>query len=241
MKQQQTATLAELNSTQQDIKNWFDKTYKKWGFMYLRPQPAYEIFGQALNSQKGDKHLDVACGLGLLLNTMIKRGVDAHGVDLSDEAIKKASAYCPAANIQQANAEHLPFKDETFDSISCIGSLERMLDREKALREQVRVAKKDAKICLMVRNSEHFVWKYFWKSLGIRNKEGHQDAMNLSEWTALFEKAGLKVEKVYPDHWPYYKIRRFLTPWKKLDTSRIMKFPFSINLAYEFIFILKKS
>ena len=203
MKQQtQTINVLEMSDTQLEIKNWFDHTYKKWGFMYLRPQAAYEIFAEILKPKKGDKHLDVACGLGLLLNTMANRQVNVHGVDLSEEAISKASQYCPSANIQQANAEFLPFEDETFDSITCIGSLERMLDREKALKEQARVAKKDARLCLMVRNSEHFVWKYFWKPFGIRNQKGHQDAMNLKEWTELFEKAQLKVEAVYPDHGP---------------------------------------
>ena len=234
------AELPPMSETQQEIRNWFNDTYKKWGFMYLRPEPAYEIFASIIKPEKGHKHLDVACGLGLLLNTMTRHGAMTYGVDLSDEAIKKAKEYCSEADIRIANAEQLPYENESFDSISCIGSLERMLDREKVLKEQFRVLKSDGKVCLMVRNSEHFVWKYLWKPLGIQNKKGHQDAMNLQEWTDLFEKSGYKVEALYPDHWPYYKIRRFLPPWK-IDPAKILKFPFSIQLAYEFIFVLRKS
>lgn len=221
------------------IKNWFDSNYKRWGFTYLRPIQAYEIFRSILNTQKGETHLDVACGLGLLLRVMTMRGAQSYGIDLSEEAVKQARDYCPEAEIQEANAEQLPFEDATFDSISCIGSLERMLDRKKALKEQMRVLKQDGRLCIMVRNSEHFVWRYLWKPFGIQNKKGHQDALNLDEWSALFQEVGLKVEGLYPDHWPYYKVLRYFK--RSVDFGKIRKFPGSIRSAYEFIFLLKRA
>ena len=231
-----------LTMTEQlKIKDWFDSNYRRWGFTYLRPLQAYEIFGGILDPRQGDRHLDVACGLGLLTKVMSQRGAACDGIDLSEEAVRKAKEYCPEATIQEANAEQLPFDDQTFHTISCIGSLERMLDREKALKEQMRVLKEEGKLCIMVRNSEHFVWKYFWKPFGIQNKKGHQDALNLEEWTALFEKVGLKVEAIHPDHWPYYKVIRFLKPRRWINFSKVLRFPFSIRLAYEFIFVLKKA
>lgn len=223
------------------IKSWFDSNYKRWGFTYLRPLQAYEIFGGILNPAKGNTHLDVACGLGLLLKVMCGRGAIGEGVDLSEEAVRKAKQFCPEANIQEANAESLPFPDGTFHSVSCIGSLERMLDREKALKEQMRVLKSDGQLCIMVRNSEHVLWKYLWKPLGIQNKKGHQDALNLQQWTALFEEVGLKVAAVHPDHWPYYKMIRFLKPRSKVDFAKVLRFPLNIRLAYEFIFVLQKA
>lgn len=226
---------------QLEIKKWFDKTYSKWGFMYLRPLEAYEIFTSIIDPEKDSKHLDIACGLGLLLKAVSSKTSNIYGIDLSDQAIKMASEYIPEANLSQGNAEELPYEDRTFDSISCIGSLERMLDREKVLKEQRRVGKGNAKFCYMVRNSEHFIWRYFWNPLGIRNKKGHQDAMNLEEWKQLFESNGFKIVNIYPDHWPYYKIIRAFIPWKKHDFGRIRKFPFSIRHAYEFIFLLEKN
>ena len=223
------------------IKRWFDENYKRWGFTYLRPLQAYEIFGGLLNPGKGHTHLDVACGLGLLLKVMSRRGATCSGIDLSEEAVKKAKEFCPEADIQEANAEVLPFPDKTFNSISCIGSLERMLDREKALTEQMRVLKDEGRLCIMVRNSEHFVWRYFRRPLGIKNNKGHQDAMNLEQWQALFEGVGLMVEAVHPDHWPYYKVVRFLKPKRSMDYAKVLKFPMSIRGAYEFIFVLKKA
>lgn len=226
--------------TQADIKLWFDDIYLKNGYRYLRPQDAYDIFVTLIDPAKDSRHLDVACGLGLLLKSMTPHCAEVHGIDLSSEAVKQSRIYCPEAIVQEGNAESLPYDDQTFDSISCIGSIERMIDRPKALKEQLRVTKPNARFCYMVRNSEHFTWKYLLNPFGLKNKRGHQDAMNLRLWKDLFESNGLKIVNIYPDHWPYYRMMKILKPWVKIDTNSIIKFPFDINLAYEFIFLLEK-
>ena len=226
--------------TQIEIKNWFDKTYKSRGFNYLRPVNAYDIFATLLNPDEHKSHLDVACGPGLLLKAFEKTKVKSYGLDISTEAIIKCREFCPEATVQEGNAENLPYKDKTFDSISCIGSLERMIDRNAVLQEQKRVLKDAGELCFMVRNAENFTWKYLWKPLGLYNKKGHQDALNLEEWRALFVKNGFEIIKIYPDHWPYYRLIKTFFPWKKMNTAKIRKFPLSLNLAYEFIFHLKK-
>lgn len=226
--------------SQKDIKLWFDKVYTKRGYDYLRPQDAYNIFVSVLDPKVNSKHLDVACGLGLLLKTMHGQGAEVHGIDISSVAIEQSKSYCPEAIVAEGNAENLPYEDGTFDTISCIGSLERMIDRSKALKEQYRVAKPNARFCYMVRNSEHFIWKYLFKPFGLKNEQGHQDALNLEQWKDLFTSNGLKILNVYPDHWPYYRSLKMLMPWSKIDTGRIKRFPLNINLAYEFIFLLTK-
>lgn len=228
------------NSSQDTIKQWFDRTYRTRGFQYLRPIDAYDIFATILGVKKSGEHLDIACGLGLLLKCFANRGAKVTGIDLSTQGVEMAKEYCPEAAIQVGNAEQLPYEDEAFDTVTCIGSIERMLDRKKALQEGYRVCKKEGKACYMVRNSENFTWRYIQKPLGLRNRKGHQDALNLQEWTALFESVGYEIEKVYPDHWPYYRLLKTVMPWRKIDSSRILRFPFSINSAYEYIFLLKK-
>lgn len=225
---------------QASIKSWFDETYKKKKFKYLRSQNAYELFPTLLQVQSGEKHLDVACGLGLMMRSMIDRGLESYGVDLSDEAVRQGKLYCPDGNLQVGNAEALSFDDETFDHITCLGSLERILNRPKAIKEQVRVGKKHAKYCFMVRNSEHFIWRFFLKPLGLDNKKGHQDALNLEQWKALFESCGLKTNKVYRDHWPFYRSISFIWPFK-IDYSKERRFFLPLRWTYEYIFVLEKA
>jgi SAM-dependent methyltransferase len=87
---------------------------------------------------------------------------------------------------QQGNAERLPFADGTFDCVTCIGSIERFLDRGAALREMQRVAKPDARFCFLVRNASTFVWRVWRQWLGRRQVQGHQDARTLAQWRELF-------------------------------------------------------
>ncbi|MFY0601910.1 MAG: class I SAM-dependent methyltransferase [Cyclobacteriaceae bacterium] len=226
--------------SQIEVKKWFDNTYKRRGFGYLRPIDAYQIFCTLLSPQPKSKHLDVACGPGLMLKALEETGAIGYGIDISTEAIDRCKTFCPTSFVREGNAEKLPYDDETFDSITCIGSLERMLNRTKVLSEQNRVAKKGAKICYMVRNSENFTWKYLWKPLNIYNKKGHQDALNINEWKDLFEENGFEIGGIYPDHWPYYRFLKTIFPWSKIETAKIRKFPLKLELAYEFIFILRK-
>lgn len=225
---------------QKRIKGWFDNIYKTKEIKYLRPIEAYEIFGTILSPEKNGRHLDVASGLGLLLKTLENKGAISFGIDISDVAVQKAREFIPSSDIRQGNAESLPFEDESFETVSCIGSIERMINRKKALLEQHRVGKKNAKFVFMVRNSDHWLWKYVQQPFGIYNKEGHQDAKNFDEWKALFEECGFKCINVYPDHWPFLRVMTSIFPWVKWDYGKIRKFPIATRTAYELIFLLEK-
>ncbi len=230
-----------MRSVQNDIQVAFDELYQNKGFKYLRPREAYEIFAGILSPGKGEKFLDVACGPGILLKEMANAGAKSYGIDISPKAVDMCNLYCPEAEVVVGNAENLPFQDKEFKYISCIGSLERMIDRKKAIAEQVRVARDDAKFCYMVRNSNHISWKIFMKPLKLYNQKAHQDAMDLQNWYDLFRSCGLRTLSIYPDHWPYYRLRKLIPIWNRnIDYSRIRKFPFSLNRAYEFIFVLEK-
>jgi SAM-dependent methyltransferase len=231
-----------MNQIQNEIKEWFNGIYRARGFGYLRPPEAYEIFISILSPEKNKKFLDIGSGLGLLLKLAANYGLNTHGVDISEEAVKISRDYCPEASITIANAENLPYKNNEFHYITCIGSFERMIDRKKALSEQIRVARDDAKFCFMVRNAHHISWQFLLKPLNLYNRKGHQDALTLDEWTTFFISNGLKILAVYPDHWPYYRLRKSVPFWNKnIDYSLIRKFPFSLKRAYEFIFLLEKN
>jgi SAM-dependent methyltransferase len=224
-----------------EIKNWFDKTYEQRGEWYLRPVDAYKIFLKILKVESGKKILDVACGLGRVIDVALQNDLQAYGIDLSDVAVAKTKAKYPSSHVQSANAEELPFVAKEFDYITCLGSLERMLDRPRVLAEMKRVLTDDGQLCLLVRNSESWFWKFIQKPLGFVNKQGHQDAMNLEEWTTLFEKCGFKVSEVYKDQWPMMKWKRYISLglWDGYENIHYGLIP--LRYAYEFVFILRKN
>jgi len=227
-------------TSQDAIKEWFNKTYKLRGELYLRPVRAYKIFPKILGVKKGDTILDVACGLGRLLEACVPYNVNLHGVDISDVAVGKAKINVPTANIKEGNAEQLEFEDETFDHITCLGSLERMIDLKKVLSEINRIGKKDAKFCFLVRNKNGFTW-LIKKKLGIVNKAGHQGAKSYEEWEEIFKNTGFKILNVYPDQYPIKKRELVTTLGLGVDYEAISKPIISMKYVHEYIFILGKA
>lgn len=225
---------------QQYIADWFDKTYRLRGNSYLRPKQAYYIFLKLLEVNKGQQILDVACGLGRLLEVALERELQPTGIDISKVAIEHCRKKLPSVPSYIGNAEDLPFENQKFDYVTCLGSLERMLDRDKVLQELKRVLKNNGTICLLVRNSNSWKWRFIKKPLGLVNKQGNQDAMSLEQWTGLLEKNGLKVINTYCDQWPLMKFKivssfGFWRCFEKIQTSVL-----PIKFANEFVFTLKK-
>ncbi len=231
---------AHDSGLQVKVKNWFDSTYIQRKFSYLRPVEAYEIFLSVLKPNNGDKLLDVACGPGLLLKMAIENEVMAYGIDISEVAIQLSKSFVPNATTLLGNAENLPFSDQEFDFVTCIGSLERFLDTKQSLNEMKRVAKTEAKFCFLVRNSDTFIWKFYRQFLRRKKTQAHMEAKNLKSWKNLFEKNGFDIVSVYPDQWPGFKLRRTLFFWKKINFGRIHKTILPLKYSNEFIFILKK-
>jgi SAM-dependent methyltransferase len=147
----------------------------------------------------------------------------------------------PEARFFEADAAELPFPDASFDYITCIGALERMPERERALAEQLRVATPDARFCFLVRGADTFTWRLAMEGLGRRNRRGHQDAASLAVWTERFEHAGFHIEAVLPDQWPLMWDERLLH-WMGVETAftRIRKGFLPLRFANEFIFVLSR-
>ena len=231
--------IAELDDRQREVREWFDDVYATRGLAYLRPPEAYPIFLQLLGARAGQRVLDIACGPGLLLRAAREREMHATGVDLSSVAVGMVPRVAPGARALQANAQHMPFADASFDYVTCIGSLERFLDRRAALREMQRVAAPGARLCLMVRNARTFTWRVLTEWRGKVNHRGHQDAATLEAWTQLFAECGLRVAAVYPDQWFWQKWRNRVFG-KPGPEEPVVRRRVPLAFANEFIFVLER-
>ena len=186
------------------------------------------------------RHLSVTMWENLVCRWIPPVGAKSYGIDLSDVAVAKAQKNFPNADIRVANAEALPFEDTQFDYVTCLGSLERMLDLDRVLTELLRVGHKNTQYCFLVRNSNTFIWQFFKEKLGMRNKTGHQNAMSLALWTDKFNQAGYDVKAVYPDQYPLQKRKKW---WSlglaSIDYKKLILPDTPLETANEFIFILK--
>lgn len=100
--------------------------------------------------QPGQKLLDVACGPGQIAGLAISRGIEAAGIDISQEMIDIANTRVPTGTFKVADAEALPFEDNSFDAATCGYGIIHLPNPENALREMARVVKPGGKIAVSV-------------------------------------------------------------------------------------------
>jgi demethylmenaquinone methyltransferase/2-methoxy-6-polyprenyl-1,4-benzoquinol methylase len=89
---------------------------------------------------KNESVLDVGCGTALYSN-LFKKYI---GIDNSKEMLKKAKA-----KVIFGNAEKLPFKNKSFDTVISITAIHNFKDSKKAISEMKRVAKKKIAISVL--------------------------------------------------------------------------------------------
>jgi SAM-dependent methyltransferase len=229
-------------NTQQTIVDWFDAVYRRKGSGYLRPPEAYLVFLELLRASPQDTLLDVACGPGVLLQAACGYTRNLYGIDISAAAIEQGHARAVPAQMCVGNAERLPYADNTFDLITCLGSLERMLDVSKVLAEIKRVAKPDARCCFLVRNSNTATWKYLAALTARQRSLGHAGADTLRSWRTLFESHGLAVIEVLPDQYPLQLRKKWSSlALRQVDFKQPIRVSGSIERANEFVFLLENS
>jgi O-methyltransferase/aklanonic acid methyltransferase len=137
-------------ATKQMIEQLFDGVAAS----YDRTGPGiFTRFGTRLVKQMplppGTRMLDVAIGKGAVVLPGARRvGPEGHvtGIDLSGGILQEAERAVRAegltnVELRKMDAEHLEFRDETFDVVTCAFALFLFPDMEAALREMYRVSK----------------------------------------------------------------------------------------------------
>lgn len=100
--------------------------------------------------------LDVACGTGDMIVSLVKRGCTVTGVDISEEMLNVARQKLTRSSVkdggvclQKADAEHLPFDDNTFDAVTCAFGVRNFVHLEQGLHEMLRVLKPGGRMVIL--------------------------------------------------------------------------------------------
>lgn len=181
-----------------EIRSFYDSIYYKSANPDISASRHLTMLAHKVGVQKDQQVLDVACGVGEWLLACKEIGAHVNGVDLSEKAIAICNKNFPEGMFYSVSAESLPFEDNKFDFVTCLGALEHFLDPGKALKEMLRVAKDNAKFLLLVPNSG-FLTRRLGLFSGTNQADVKEDIRSLEEWKNLFETSGLTVNEMWKD------------------------------------------
>src|SRR5215469_11459671 len=101
-----------------------DRTRQMWAAVDYHPIAVQDVLVSELLARAADVHsghrvLDVAAGTGNSALAAARRGARVTATDIVPEALETASRRAAAEglelDVRDANAQELPFEDETFD------------------------------------------------------------------------------------------------------------------------------
>lgn len=112
-----------------------------------------QLIAAALQKCKGRKMLELGCGTGHWTRFFVEKEFELTATDISDAMLKHAKQKQLNAAIVKADAENLPFENESFDVVASITMMEFVRDQNKVLAEIYRVLKPNGYVLLGGLNS----------------------------------------------------------------------------------------
>lgn len=112
---------------------------------------------ELLNPSKGELILDVGCGNARDVIVFANNGTKCSGVDFSSGMIKEGKKDIDKIGLKNidlivGSGTNLPFKDETFDKISCSETIEHIPNYEDVVVEMNRVLKRGGVLVITTPN-----------------------------------------------------------------------------------------
>jgi SAM-dependent methyltransferase len=146
-----TIEVADLGSLQ--FFELADERFYSWNTqLHTSAGPFGAIF--PYEAMRGRRVLEVGCGLGCMAMNWAKKGAEVTAIDLNPVSIKQTRRRFDLldlkGDIRQADAEALPFPDNSFDYVYSWGVLHHTPMTSQAIEEIRRVLKKDGEVGVML-------------------------------------------------------------------------------------------
>jgi ubiquinone/menaquinone biosynthesis C-methylase UbiE len=142
-----------ITTSKQQVKNVFGERAGDFADCYADPEPqslparnllsrrqhALEMVQAAV--PRPSMILDAGCGTGDIAAQLMECGHEVWGVDIAEPMIRLARERCGSDRFRVGDLEQMPFEDNMFDAVVCLGVIEYLDSDEQALREMWRVLK----------------------------------------------------------------------------------------------------
>ena len=146
--------------------------------------------------EKNSKILDVGCGEGSLLKTLLKnhRKARAMGIDISKKAIEIAKNHLPNEYFKVCDIS-TSIIDKEFDLIVSSDVLEHIIDDDMAIKNMGKMLKKDGRLIIVTLQGQMRPFE---------TKVGHVRNYMPGELEQKIKDSGLEIEQVINWGWPFY-------------------------------------
>ncbi len=147
------------------------------------------------------KLLDIGCADGTTTSQISRLfpKLQITGVDKYAKAIQYASKTKPHIKFINADAHKLPFKNNSFDFVVAIETLEHLHEPDQALSEIYRVLKKKGYL-IVVQDTDSLLFRTIWwfwtKWKGSVWNHSHINCLNPKELLKKVRDSGFKVKKL---------------------------------------------
>lgn len=145
----------------EDRKRFFDQIERE-RYEWEPYIPEYANFERG----RGKRVLEIGVGAGTDFINWVRHGAIATGVDLTERGVgltkERIALEGLSADVRQADAENLPFMDETFDIVYSNGVLHVPPDPARAISEVRRVLKPGGTFVGLIYNPSSWVGFMLW-------------------------------------------------------------------------------
>jgi ubiquinone/menaquinone biosynthesis C-methylase UbiE len=143
-----------------EYNDWHQRVFDAAPEGHDESSPWYKLVMEYLPSVEGKRVLEVACGRGGFSRLLASRGARMFGADFSSTALQIArrkitgeqTERCTQLELTQADAQNLPYADNSFDIIVSCETIEHLRDPAAALKEMARVTRSGGLLLLTTPN-----------------------------------------------------------------------------------------
>ena len=125
---------------------------ERFSHFWKSPERKRAEYLRGMTINPGDRVLEVSVGAGCNIRHLPTHA-RYYGLDISsgilDRCLKNIRRWGLNLQLVQANAEYIPYRDNSFDCIFHFGGINFFNDRGRAIREMIRVAKPGARIIII--------------------------------------------------------------------------------------------
>jgi SAM-dependent methyltransferase len=173
-----------------------------------------------VNPRPNGRFLDVSCGQGTLVGLARQAGAQSYGLDFSAVAVRRAREGIQHHCFTVGDGAHLPYPDQCFDYVTCIGSLEHFDEPSTGMQEIRRVLRGDGAAYILLPNTFSLLGNVRY---ACRHGDAFDDGQPIQRyntrlgWTRMLLQSGLRVQWVAK-----YEITR---PRTRADLSWYLRRP----------------